>query len=91
MSNDLMNNCTPHKVKGVRETIEACGAKILYLPPYSSDFNPIELLWSKLKSFLKKTKARSKNLLERAVKSAFDSITHDDISAWFKHCDYYEC
>ena len=61
----VMDNLGAHKVKGVAELIEAAGARLLYLPPYSPDFNPIELAWSKLKNFLRKTAARTSEALAR--------------------------
>jgi len=85
----VMDNASPHKVSGVAEAIEACGAKVLYLPQYSPDLNPTELLWSKVKAFLKKEKARTQDSLENAVKRALDSVTIDDIVSWFEHCGYY--
>jgi len=84
----IMDNLSSHKVKGVAEPILAKGASILYLPPYSPDLNPIELLWSKMKSFLKKTKARTYDSLIDAVNLALESITTKDISGWFKHDGY---
>jgi len=77
-----------HKVKGVLEPIKAKGASILFLPPYSPEFNPIELLWSKLKSFLRKAKARTIDTLENAIREALKTITLSDIKNWFKHCGY---
>lgn len=84
----IMDNLSSHKVKGVVEPILAQGAEVLYLPPYSPDLNPIELLWSKLKTFLKKRKARTYDTLFDAIKLAFERITPDDISGWFKHVGY---
>lgn len=87
----VLDNCTAHKVAGVKQAIEACGAKVLYLPPYSPDFNPVELLWSKVKAILSKEKARTFQTLEKALKLALNSVSVDDISGWFKHCGYCEC
>ena len=87
----VLDNCTAHKVAGVKEAIEACGAKVLYLPAYSPDFNPVELLWSKVKAFLRKEKARTFEALEKALKFVLDSVSLDDISGWFKHCGYCAC
>lgn len=52
----VMDNLSSHKVKGVREAIEAKGAEVWYLPPYSPDFNPIEMMWSKVKHLIRKAK-----------------------------------
>ena len=60
----IMDNLSCHKVKGVKEAIEKIEARVMYLPAYSPDFNPIEMMWSKIKSLLRKWKARSNNLLE---------------------------
>jgi hypothetical protein len=67
-----MDNLSSHKVSGVRERIEAAGAKLLYLPPYSPDLNPIEKAWAKLKQLLRAAKARTKE--------ALDHISHADRS-----------
>jgi transposase len=87
----VLDNCTAHKVVGVKEAIKACGAKVLYLPAYSPDFNPVELLWSKVKAFLRKEKARTFESLEKALKLVLDSVSVDDILGWFKHCGYSQC
>jgi transposase len=84
----VMDNLSAHKVPGVRERIEAAGAQLLYLPPYSPDFNPIEKAWSKIKQHLRKTRARSLELLEQAVAEALQSISSEDASGWFHHCGY---
>lgn len=84
----IMDNSTPHKVKGVVEPIIAVGAKVVYLPPYSPDFNPIEMMWSKIKAYLRKVKARTKELLEKAIVEALNSITTSDILGWFAECGY---
>jgi len=82
----VMDNLSSHKVKGVREKIEKCGAQVLYLPPYSPDLNPIEKAWSKLKTLLRATKARSKEVLEQAISKLIPLITPENAAAWFKHC-----
>jgi len=87
----VLDNCAAHKVAGVKEAIEACGAKVLYLPAYSPDLNPVELLWSKVKAILRREKARTFEALEKALKLALDSVCTDDILGWFKHCGYCEC
>jgi transposase len=79
----IMDNLSSHKVAGVSEVIENAGAKIMYLPPYSPDLNPIEQMWSKIKAYLRKIKARSQDSLYSAIKDAFDTITYMDISGWF--------
>lgn len=84
----VMDNLSSHKVAGVSEAITACGASILYLPPYSPDLNPIELKWSKVKTFLKKVRAKTLDLLESAISQALNLVSADDISGWFSHCGY---
>ena len=83
-----MDNLSCHKVKGVKEAIEKAEAKVIYLPAYSPDFNPIEMMWSKIKSLLRKWKARSIDLLDKAIKEAFELITVNDISGWFSKAGY---
>jgi len=84
----VMDNLGAHKVAGVREAIEAKGARVEYLPPYSPDFNPIEKCWSKIKTALRAAKARTREALEAALKEALLIITEADVRAWFTHCGY---
>ena len=84
----VMDNLGAHKVKGVRETIEAAGAALLYLPPYSPDWSPIENCWSKLKTSLRAAKARTREMLDTALKQALDTVTASDARGWFAHCGY---
>ena len=84
----VMDNLSIHKVKGVQELILSANALPLYLPPYSPDFNPIEMLWSKLKNFLCKWKIREVKLLRNAIKAAICKILSSDCQAWFKHSHY---
>jgi transposase len=70
----VMDNLPAHKVGGVREMIEAAGARLLYLPPYSPDFNPIEQAFAKLKAFLRKAAARTLDALETAIAAALDAF-----------------
>jgi transposase len=81
----VMDNLSSHKVTGVRERIQACGAELLYLPPYSPDLNPIEKAWSKLKQLLRAVKARSKEALDLAITELLPQITPDNAVAWFRH------
>ena len=80
----VMDNLSSHKVKGVRERIEARGAKLLYLPPYSPDLNPIEKAWAKLKQLLRAVKARTKEALDLAISELLPMLTSDDAKAWFR-------
>ena len=84
----VMDNLKAHKVAGIREAIEARGARLEYLPPYSPDLNPIEKCWSKVKTYLRRVKARTREALEAALKEALLTITGADALAWFAHCGY---
>jgi len=82
----VMDNLSSHKIAGVEQRIEKCGAELLYLPPYSPDLNPIEKAWSKLKGLLRAAKARTKEALEKAITELLPQITPENASAWFEHC-----
>ena len=80
----VMDNLSSHKVNGVRERIEAVGARLLYLPPYSPDLNPIEKAWAKLKQLLRAAKARTKEALDQAIAQLVPLLTAEDAKAWFR-------
>ncbi len=82
-----MDNLSSHKVQGVGERIQAVGADLLYLPPYSPDLNPIEKAWSKLKQLLRSAKARSREALDQAITEHLPDITPENAQAWFRHKD----
>lgn len=84
----VMDNLPAHKVKGVREAIEAAGAGLLYLPPYSPDFNPIEMAFSKLKAFLRKSAARSVDQLWDALAEAIETFTPNECQNYFAAAGY---
>jgi transposase len=84
----FMDNLPAHKVAGIEALVDARGAHVIYLPPYSADFNPIELAWSKVKTILRKLKARTAEALLEALKQALQAITPQDIRGWFAHCGY---
>jgi transposase len=84
----VMDNLGAHKVSGIREAIEARGAQLIYLPPYSPDLSPIERCWSKIKTALRAIGARTYRALNRAIKQALATITESDALAWFAHCGY---
>lgn len=84
----VMDNLPAHKVQGVREAIAQAGAKLVYLSPYSPDFNPIENLWSKLKSHLRSVEARTREALHDAIRDGLQLITLKDVRNWFAHCCY---
>ncbi len=83
-----MDNLSAHKVDGVRQLIEATGAEIRHLPPYSPDFNPIEMCWAQLKQQLRKIKARSVDTLEAAVAPDQKCLAATQAAAYFRHCGY---
>lgn len=80
----IMDNLSAHKVDGVRQRIEARGACLLYLPPYSPDLNPIEKAWSKLKTALRAEGARTVEALHSAVAHLLPTLTANDAQAWFR-------
>jgi len=84
----ILDNLATHKVAGVRQAIEAVGAGLLYLPPYSPDFNPIENLWSQVKAILRALAPRTADQLLRAAASAFDAISTTDCQSFFLHAHY---
>lgn len=84
----VMDNLAPHKHPRVRELIEGAGARVLYLPPYSPDYNPIENMWSKVKSLLRSAAARTHEALLAAISAALAAVTSDDCRGFFRHCGY---
>ena len=84
----LIDNLNVHKSEIARHAIESRGARLEFLPPYSPDLNPIEKCWSKVKSVLRRLKARTFDELVAALEIAFQAITPEDARAWFAHCGY---
>lgn len=84
----VMDNLSVHKNKAARAAIEQAGAAIWDLPPYSHDLNPIEKMWSKIKTLLCKAKARDPEALFLAIGDAMAKITQQDIVNWFASCGY---
>jgi transposase len=84
----VMDNLSSHKVAGVREAIEAVGAELRYLPPYSPDLNPIELAFSKLKKLLRDGAERTVDKLWDLCGRILDEFTEDECRNYFKHCGY---
>ncbi len=84
----VLDNLRVHKVAGMRERIEARGARVLFLPPYSPDFSPIENGWSKFKTWLRTAQARTRHALDDAIGTAVEWITAEDAQNWFAHCGY---
>ena len=85
----VMDNLSSHKVAGVREAIEAAGATVRYLPPYSPDLNPIEMIFAKLKALLRKIAARTKDALVDTVGTVVDRISSDDAAKCIRHAGYF--
>jgi transposase len=84
----VMDNLSSHKVAGVKEAIESVGAKILYLPPYSPDFNPIEQVFAKLKTLARKSKVRTVEQLWNKLGELCDMFSPNECKNYFKHAGY---
>jgi transposase len=84
----IMDNLPAHKPVAVRQAIEAAGAELRFLPPYSPDFNPIEMAFSKLKAFLKKTAARTVDDLWHAIAQGIDTFTPTECQNYFAAAGY---
>jgi len=84
----VLDNLSSHKVAGSLDPVFERGARVLFLPPYSPDLNPIEMSWSKMKSVLRKLKPRTYDELIAALQIALDSFSIDDIKNWFAHDGY---
>ena len=84
----IMDNMRSHHAKKVQSLLEEAGVNYCYLPPYSPDLNPIEKLWSKLKTFLRREKARTLEALPAAIDRAFRTICHKDCIGWFAASGY---
>lgn len=85
----VLDNLPVHKVAGMAALVEARGARLLFLPPYSPDFAPIEQAWSKLKTALRTAMAGTRHALEQALDHAITWITSQDAQNWFDHCGYH--
>jgi len=84
----VMDNVRFHQVTGVEELIKSKGARVVYLPPYSPELNPIEEMWSKIKFILRKLSARTFLDFKHAIKIAFESVNSNDLTGWFRHAGY---
>ncbi len=84
----ILDNLPAHKVAGVREAVEAVGARLLYLPPYSPDFNPIENAFAKLKALLRKAAERTVDALWTAIGRLIDALTPTECASFFKAAGY---
>jgi transposase len=87
----VLDNLRPHHAPEVREALEARGCRVLYLPPYSPEFNPIELCWSFIKNRLRRLGKRAVDELKCAIRNAFLRVRTTHLVAWFAHCGYCPC
>ena len=85
----VMDNLQVHKMRRVRELIEGSGAEVLFLPPYSPDFSPIEEAFSKVKGILRRIGARTREALLEATSDALAAVSTADARGWFEHCGYH--
>jgi transposase len=84
----VMDNLRVHKTARVRQLIEDADCQLLFLPAYSPDLSPIEETFSKIKTFLRRRKARTREALEEAIAQALLAVTSQDAHGWFEHCGY---
>ena len=84
----VMDNLAAHKVAGIDTAITATGATLIYLPPYSPDWSPIEPCWSAIKTRLRGMKARSRAALDSALTKIVNTVSNRDARGWFAHCGY---
>ena len=84
----VMDNLSSHKRHRIRELIEEAGARLVFLPAYSPDLNPIELIFAKLKQLLRSLACRTRDTLWNAMQSVLDQITPADALNCYKHCGY---
>ena len=84
----IMDNLAAHKSAKVEELIQARSCQLLFLPAYSPDFSPIEETFSKVKTFLRRAGARTREALQEAISRALLTVTAQDAHGWFRHCGY---
>ncbi len=84
----IMDNLSSHKRQRIRELIEDAGARLVFLPPYSPDLNPIELIFAKVKQLLRSMACRTRDALWKAMQSVLDQVTPSDALNCYKHCGY---
>jgi transposase len=84
----VMDNLSAHKVSGIEAAITNAGARLIYLPPYSPDWSPIEPCWSAIKTRLRGMKARTREALDSALTAIVNTVSNRCARAWFAHCGY---
>ena len=84
----VLDNLSSHKRARTRQLIEAAGAALVFLPPYSPDLNPIEMIFAKVKQLLRSLACRTRATLWRAMQSVLDQVTASDAANCFRHCGY---
>lgn len=84
----VLDNLAAHRDARVKAAVEAKGARLVFTPPYSPEFNPIELAWNKLKNYLRRQGCRTVDALNNAIAAAMDLITAADAEAWIAHAGY---
>jgi transposase len=84
----IMDNLSSHKRARIRELIESTGAELIFLPPYSPDLNPIEMIFSKVKQLLRSLACRTRTALWNTMQSVLDTVTPTDAFNCFRHCGY---
>jgi transposase len=84
----VMDNLPAHKKPAIRVMIEEAGCELWHLPPYSPDWNPIEMMWSKVKQLIRGAEPRTFDALVQAVFKSMDAVTADDAVGFFEHCGY---
>lgn len=84
----ILDNLAVHKRASIRQAIAAAGCRVLFLPSYSPDFNPIEQVFSKIKAYIRRVGARTQEALEAAIAQAIELVTAADATGYFGHCGY---
>ena len=84
----LLDNLSVHHASGIAQAVKAAQGHVLFLPPYSPDFSPLEHCWAKVKTCLRSSAARTRRRLEAALSTALTRIQPEDIRGWFTHCGY---
>ena len=84
----VLDNLAAHRASRIERVAAECGATVIWLSPYSPDFSPVEMMWSKIKAAMRAAKARTREEMEEAFDGALKLITKADCSGWFAHCGY---